>query len=156
MDLIKASEVIKALITSLEIRREELSSHFEGIFKEAEEMAEKIDVEIRKPRTCRRQTLRENHDVDADGDCQTYYRVSVYAPLLDCVLSDLKTRFSDDVLHVFELPSLFPDNIIRLNSSELSQLSCNLLDSFADFFKLNKINNNDINALASEMDTEKK
>lgn len=139
LDLVKASELIKSLTMALDIRREEVSDHFHEIFNEAKEMAEKTGLEIRKPRTCRRQTLRENHAIE---DCENYYRVSVYIPLLDSVLTDLKSRFSNEVLEAFQLVSLLPEGIIHLNQTQLSQYADCLLKSFERFLTANNMNNN--------------
>lgn len=124
---------------ALDIRREEVVDHFHEIFNEAKELADKTGLEIRKPRTCGRQTLRENHEID---DCESYYRVSVYVPLLDSVLMDLKSRFSEEVLEAFQLASLLPESIIHLNQAQLSQYVDSLLKSFQRLLIANNMNNN--------------
>lgn len=130
LDLVKASEVIATLMTLLEERRENAEEIFRYIFKSATEMGLKIDVEIKKPRTCRRQTLRDNPEIE---NCEAFYRITGYIPLLDSVIADLKIRFSEDVLSVFKLCSLFPQNIVKLEShNEIAELTTCLLKTFGN------------------------
>lgn len=50
----------------------------------------KLNVEVKKPRTCGKQTKRENHNVN---NCENNYGVSMYISLLDNVKKYLKIRF---------------------------------------------------------------
>ena len=57
-------------------------------------MKQKTDVTgpiIEKPRTCRRQTLREN----VEGSCEEYYRRSAFIPFPDNMLQEMTSRFSE-------------------------------------------------------------
>lgn len=112
MDLAKASKNVQSLIRVLETKRQDSEQHFEDIFRSAETMAEKLDFEIRKPRNFGR---RGDYTVT---DCKTYYRVAVYIPLLETIVSDLKDRFSKEVLDSFKLAMLLPQPAIALSLEE--------------------------------------
>ena len=112
MNLAKASKNVQSLIRVLETKRQDSEQHFEDIFRSAETMAEKLDFEIRKPRNFGR---RGDYTVT---DCKTYYRVAVYIPLLETIVSDLKDRFSKEVLDSFKLAMLLPQPAIALSLEE--------------------------------------
>ena len=61
IDLGEATEVINSLISLLETRRNGAAEHFERIFLEAKTQAEDLDIEIKVPRLCGRQTQRSNY-----------------------------------------------------------------------------------------------
>ncbi|KAJ8870040.1 hypothetical protein PR048_029051 [Dryococelus australis] len=97
---------------------ETVHSTFRFLFSQIEEMARKVDIELRKPRICGRQEHRPNYGVSSVED---YYRVFVYIPLLDHIVGDLKERLSYEVLEVFKLAVLLPEIIVNM---EFSQISC--------------------------------
>ena len=132
IDLAKASEVVYSLIAALENRRRGVDEHFNEIFMSAKLMADKLDIELKKPRTCGRQTKRENHSVDG---IQDYYRVSTYIPLLETVTEDLKTRFSQGVLDAFKLTLLLPESVISLDSVQVKELLISLTQRFGNILE---------------------
>jgi len=68
IDLAKASKMIGTLLATLKKKREKLDEIFRLIYSDAKKMAEKLDVDEAKPRTCGRQTKRENYDVKTCED----------------------------------------------------------------------------------------
>jgi len=92
-------------------------------------MAEKLDVDEAKPRTCGRQTKRENYDVKT---CEDYYRVSVYIPLLDTIKEDLEARFSQEVLDGYQLSVLLPEKASLLKENEIDDLIGCLIERFGN------------------------
>lgn len=54
LDLAKAAQVVNHLIIDLEKRRSDAKSHFENIFTDVKEMANILNIEIRKLKTCGR------------------------------------------------------------------------------------------------------
>lgn len=57
------------------------------------------------PRITGRQTQRQNVPAESPEE---YFKKSIYIPLLDYVLSDLKERLSQDVLNLFNLRVVLP------------------------------------------------
>lgn len=54
-------------------------------------LAEELDIPISKPRTCGRQSKRNNVPAQSPED---YYRKSISIPVLDHLLEEMKTRFT--------------------------------------------------------------
>lgn len=52
-----------------------------------------LDIEVKLPRLTGRQTKRPNYSVLS---VEQYYRVSVYIPLVENILNDLKERFDNE------------------------------------------------------------
>lgn len=70
-------------------------------------------------------------------DCEEYYRVIGYIPLLESILEDLKTRFSNDLLNVLKVPSVFPSQITELSQEELICTAKDISEEFAVMLKIN-------------------
>lgn len=92
LDVCCALKNVSAVKTSLEKCREEIDSYNQQWFQKAVAIAESLDIAVTKPRTCRRQTGRSN--VPADN-VEDYFRKSISIPLLDFLLQEMSTRFSD-------------------------------------------------------------
>jgi len=91
MDVLAAFEQLDLVIQTLQRERDNAHTVFEALFKEMKQKADVTGSIIEKPRTCRRQTLREN----VEGSCEEYYRRSVFIPFLDHVLQEMTSRFSE-------------------------------------------------------------
>jgi hypothetical protein len=57
-----------------------------------EPTVEPLDIEVKKPRICGRQIMRDNVEAESPED---YFRKSITVPLLYCTLNEMKTRFTD-------------------------------------------------------------
>lgn len=68
-----------------------------------------------KPRIIKRQINRPNVDPNLPED---YYRINIYLPLLDNIISDLKDRFNNDAMKLFDLNSIIPSSIIITKNNE--------------------------------------
>lgn len=135
IDLSKASDVITTLVATLNTRRTHAGHHFNDIFSDATQMADKLDVEVRKPRTCGRQSHRNNHPSQS---CEDFYRVSAYIPLIDMVIEDLKTRFSKEVFESFNLSRLLPKFNLTLGEKDIAELIECLVRRFGRILPGNK------------------
>lgn len=49
--------------------------------------------------------------LSSDSISEVFYRISIHIPILDSVINDLQNRFSEDVLHSFDLRLLMPATI---------------------------------------------
>ena len=63
--------------------------------------------------------FKHNHPIQ---NCQDYYRITGYIPLLDSFLEDLKVRFWRDTL---------PQNIKDVSYGELQNITTDILENFA-------------------------
>ncbi|KAJ1524633.1 hypothetical protein ONE63_011117 [Megalurothrips usitatus] len=99
-----SSEHINDVISSLEEKRRQADENFSVLFLEAVEILEKIGGEMKTPRVFRRS--RPGHP--ADDDPETYFRQSVYIPILDAISEDIRERFCEDTLQAYGLSCLLP------------------------------------------------
>ena len=120
LDLKQATEALEDTRSILHEKRKNAESIFENLFYEVKEIAEQLGVELKKPRTCSRQTLRTNPPTD---DSEEYFRETIYEPLLDAINLDLQCRLSPNVLGLFNLRVLLPKTSIEPEDEEsLKQL----------------------------------
>jgi len=119
-DISNSTEIIHNVIDNLENKRTNCSEEFNLIFEVCKKEMIKHDTEIKKPRIVCRQTARSNYQRSTIED---YYRVSIYIPLLDNVLDDLKNRFLNEKNQaVLKLTKLMPRNIIEEDSDDENEL----------------------------------
>lgn len=118
LDLPKASCTVQDTVTCLQEKRNTCDEHFKDIYLEAKATAEKLEVDLKKPRVVKKQSHRENHEATS---VMEYYRRSMYIPLLDHVIVDLQTRFSRDNLLCFDLNLLLPSAHIPSSSNEIEK-----------------------------------
>lgn len=101
-------------------KRTNCSKEFNLIFEVCKKEMIKYDIEIKKPRIVCRQAGRSNYQMSTVED---YYRVSIYIPLLDNVLDDLKNRFFNEKNQaVLKLSKLMPRNIVEMDSDDENEL----------------------------------
>jgi hypothetical protein len=61
-------------------------------FERSAKICEPLDIEVKKPRICGRQIMRDNVEAESPED---YSRKSITVPFLDNTLNEMKTRFTD-------------------------------------------------------------
>ncbi|XP_050505348.1 52 kDa repressor of the inhibitor of the protein kinase-like [Diabrotica virgifera virgifera] len=115
LDLNKASNAVTDTLTCLKDRRRNCDDHFTELYLEALTTSEKLGVQLKMPRVVKSQRHRENYEAET---VMEYYRMSMYIPLLDNVITDLQTRFSEENLLCFDLNLLMPANMLNTNVSE--------------------------------------
>lgn len=105
IDIKKATDALLDTMTILEEKRQSAEPVFDQLFSEAREISAKLGVELKTPRTVSRQTHRGYMPVQSVVE---YYRRTVYIPLLENIISDLKERLSSDVMNLFNLGVFLP------------------------------------------------
>jgi hypothetical protein len=79
-----------------------------------------MDIEVKLPRLSKKQTNRANHP---SKTTEEYYRVSVYIPLIDSIIEDLKSRFlSKENKLLLNLCLLIPRYIVDTTDEDLKKL----------------------------------
>lgn len=91
MEIVQAYGDVQTQTQKLKTVLDELEMHFQGVFTEMEKKAAVAKSEIRIPRICGRQTLRNNYAADSP---EQYYRATVFQPYLTCLISEMEHRFS--------------------------------------------------------------
>jgi hypothetical protein len=77
---------------SLEECRRNMDNFHGQCFNKARDICEALDIPIKKPRICSRQTKRTNVPSESTEE---YYRRAITAPLLDHLISEMNGRFTD-------------------------------------------------------------
>lgn len=114
LDLKNAVDLISDTISILQKRRNNAKEVFQkGVWVRVNYLADLLNVDIKTPRRCRRQTKRSNY---ATATEEEYYRISIFIPLLDNILADLSSRFDSNSFDIFHLPILLPTCVLELNT----------------------------------------
>ncbi|XP_025405608.1 52 kDa repressor of the inhibitor of the protein kinase-like, partial [Sipha flava] len=140
LDLNTAANTIKDTLKVLSKCRENVDTEFSNIFKSSEDLANIIDVELRMPRSCKQQKNRSNYFTN---NVEDYYRISIFIPLLDNVIDDLKTRFSQNTLELFQLSFFLPSNFLKLPNGQKEETD-KIKSVAKDFQKL--LNKNELSS----------
>ena len=126
LDLADAISRVKLVIRMLESIRTTVSSFYHTVFAEACEIAQKIDVDVKKPRTCGRQINRRNavamHSEQLSGQqlVEEYYRINLAIPFLDETLGTLRARFDCGQEVVMKGMLLLPVSVISIGNWKTS------------------------------------
>ena len=91
VDLIKAFRDIEAIKQDYKVLRAGINDEFQRIYEQAERLCRQVGTEPCMPRTAQKQSYRDNTQADT---IQEYNRRTLAIPLLDCITSELDTRFS--------------------------------------------------------------
>ena len=109
MDVVRAYEHVSLLTSEIKGIRENVDEEFDRLFLRVTDMAEVAGVEIKLPRNCRKQTLRDN--VPTDGSTQSYYKRSIFIPFLDNLVVQLNDRFKNLSCQAIRALCLLPANL---------------------------------------------
>ena len=117
MDLVRCLELVDAVIKILEDMRANSDREFATLMSEAASVAAKINADISKPRlpsrSVHRSTAGQNLSVE------DYFRVNVFLPAIDAVLTNTKDRFGVHQRKAFLLSQLLPRNVVRVTWGQL-------------------------------------
>ncbi|KAL5239408.1 hypothetical protein ACI65C_006818 [Semiaphis heraclei] len=92
IDLKEAMFLAKNTKQELEEIRANADTYFREMFEQVKLMTTQFDIEIKIPRTAKRQTNRCSIEVD---NAETYYRISIFIPYLDKYINELENRFTN-------------------------------------------------------------
>ena len=90
IDIIKVQKHISNLIHQFTNHRDSCDNTFETLYSEIQEQSVELDIDVSRPRLCKKQTKRNNYTVESTED---YYRVSICIPYLDSINNSLNVRF---------------------------------------------------------------
>lgn len=104
-DLSKALSDVMVIKGALQNLREDADNQFNIVFKNIIELGKQINVEIRMPRICNKQTNRVN--IDSENP-EIYFKLSIFIPFLDYLIQSMNTRFDNRLSSVMPLEGLIP------------------------------------------------
>ena len=106
-DIVQAVSEIDNLMSVLLDVRENVETHHSTWFTEVEKKCEAVGTEPSLPRLCGRQSHRSNTPAQTPSE---YYRRTITIPVLDHLLSEMKSRFSEhqktSLLGLYLVPSI--------------------------------------------------
>lgn len=122
-DIIKAYHNAKLCQTTISKQRNE--AKFSELWKKAKVIADKIDVELTKPRTTTVSRFRSNAGVDTtDADsAELHYRRNVYYPFIDHCIKEFSERFPESSLSRFYGYNLHPGKVSQITSTEVTEIA---------------------------------
>ena len=93
IDLVAAHANVKFIVELLEEWRANTEKNFDEVWTDAESLASILDTQIEQPRLAGKQRNRINIPI-ATLDPKAYFKLAIYIPFLDYLLSELRNRFS--------------------------------------------------------------
>lgn len=119
-NLLSVKKHVDVLVQIFQKERENPDPVFSEIFKKCKEYENMFDMEFKIPRITQRQTMRSNIPADSP---ETYFRISIFIPYLDSLISSLTTRFSEDTTIAFSLVNLHPSNVLNINEEIIRNIA---------------------------------
>lgn len=112
-----AQKLLKDCLKLLEQKRKNCDTKFATIFREVDSLAQsELGMQLTIPRRTGRQVHRENYPTN---DPLNFYKQSIFIPLIENVLEDLKDRFSEETLSLYNLSMLFPSSEFDVSTSTI-------------------------------------
>jgi hypothetical protein len=129
IDIVTAVKEIDSVISTVQNVRENIDTYHSEWFSTVEKMCEMVGIQPSLPRRCSRQTSRNN--VPADTPLQYYCR-SISIPVLDHLLSEMKSRFTPHHKTALLGLSLVPSVMVTMSFDEFTANAKQLADLYAD------------------------
>jgi Domain of unknown function (DUF4371)/hAT family C-terminal dimerisation region len=108
MDMYTARKDISETMEVLMNWRSTAETEFSALFLQSLELCKAAGVAMSLPRRTSRQTMRPNYDTDSP---EIFYRLSIYIPYIDHLLTELETRFENIDGPCAEIQKLIPINL---------------------------------------------
>lgn len=119
IELASATVKVNDLLQVLEQKRANANDYFPStILKQAQKILSELEVELKIPRLCARQTKRDSFTDYKDLSPTDYWRRVIYIPVLDYLITDLRNRFNEKNMSSLYLNSLIPSNLKEITSDE--------------------------------------
>ena len=114
LDMFQMFTEVNLLLDAISKVRDKLDLYHSSWYEVTCELASTVQSEQSKPRTCSRQMNRANSEIES---IEQYYRVTVSAPLLDHLQSELSTRFSKGNCSAMKGFAIIPTLMFQLDES---------------------------------------
>jgi len=135
-DIADGIKLIHSLLHLVNEFRRNIDEKHEAWYGEALKIAKDLNIPEKKLRTNKRQVHRENHP---SSNVSEYYKLSLTIPLLDHVVGQLTSRFSEQSLVSYYGLYLLPSKIVSMNTEKNSGASVKplseLVTPFYQFYK---------------------
>jgi hypothetical protein len=109
-------------------------TEFKDLYFKAVEQMNKLEITVKKPRTISMQHHRQNPEIT---NVEDYFRVTVYIPFLDFMITDMKSRFTEETLGVYNLGIFVPKILISKIQENTVQIFESIWNQFLNIHGLN-------------------
>ncbi|CAH1119753.1 unnamed protein product [Phaedon cochleariae] len=134
LDKKQANDVVSITLLTLQDKRDDASKYYLSISNDAKQKLKEINVEFSMPRITGRMVHRPNPTVSSVDD---HYRITVFIPLLDSIILDLKDRLSENKLNLYNLHLCVPSVTKNKTDEEIYQGIRQILEQFPTIFEEN-------------------
>lgn len=111
-DVCNALANVTQVKNALQSIRNDADNSFKEIMETVSKLASIVNIDIKMPRICNRQTKRVNVSSNSPEE---YFKVTIYIPFLDSLISQLHSRFDERLKQVLPLQGLIPCNLHLYN-----------------------------------------
>jgi Domain of unknown function (DUF4371)/hAT family C-terminal dimerisation region len=118
IDLFNALNQVSDVISVFHSIRENVDLKFNNIYKEAKDVAEKLNIEPKMPRICSSQRNRSNVP---SNNIEEYYKKSIFIPYLDDLMMALNERFIPHNETITSLQYVLPSIVVEKPFSYLKK-----------------------------------
>lgn len=110
----------------LEKNRFDCDIVFRNIYSECKSIMDQLDVDIKLPRLNINQKNRPNPS--NINNCEDYYRITIFIPLLDSIIEDLKRRFHGQENQTIQTLTYFnPKNLTKWSQNTNNTISTDIM-----------------------------
>ncbi|XP_075037461.1 52 kDa repressor of the inhibitor of the protein kinase-like [Mixophyes fleayi] len=127
-DIVKACSAIDGVKVTMAGIREDVENQHTVLFKKAVDLGLQFEVTPSLPRTCGRQTNRNNTSAE---NPEIYYRRVITIPYLDYLIVELDMRFSDHQTKAMKALTIIP-SILVTDIENYSQVQNTFTDMYED------------------------
>ena len=106
------------------------------MWERAKKLVSNLEVNINVSRQCNRQLHKTNYPVQSDI---YYYRILTYISVLDILFADIRERFPQSVLDVYNLPVFVPDILVLVSEKALHESVEKLCTKFFNILAVMKV-----------------
>ena len=115
-DIIHAYELVQSMQSHFHDIRSNIDTFHNEWYSNVTKLAEKVQLQESVPHSCNRQIFRDNQPYKNLSD---YFKCSITIPLVDHVLTQLNSQFSDDNVVVVNGFYLVPYILYKANSESV-------------------------------------
>ncbi len=119
MDIIKTYKNIEIVKAQFNDIRNNVDAEYNPIWEKCEEMSREAGIELTAPRVCGRQEHRTNVRTESAKD---HYRVNLFIPFLDHIITALEKRFSQIHQYAVKALLLIPSNLQQMDAETMQEI----------------------------------
>jgi len=120
LDIFGALEHVDSIATVMQQRRDDAENEFKQLFDEVSDVCNELDIDIRLPRRCGRQTQRDNHPAQT---VEEYFRISIYISYIEQLIEEFRSMFAALREKALNVQHLVPRFIVESKFSDLKEVT---------------------------------